>query len=244
MRAETAGACLTDAQATAAEAGLKVLVPLANGKTLLDLALENLNSAGFTQFVLVIGPEHDAIRNFCSSSSHDIQFAIQKMPLGTANAVLAAEDITDADELFAVFNSDNLYPVEALQTLREARKPAMLAFELETLVRLSNIPEERIAKFATVAVDDAGNLVSIVEKPDTVHADALVSMNAWLFSSKIFDACRAIEPSERGEFEIADAVEYATHNLGEKIAAIRTKAGVLDLSSRSDIQTAEQFLRR
>lgn len=244
MRAETDGPGLTNAQATVAEAGLKVLVPLVDGKTLLDLALANLNSAGFTQFILVIGPEHDAIRNYCSSVGHDIQFAIQEKPIGTANAVLAVEDLIDDDELFAVFNSDNLYSVEALQTLRDARKPAMLAFEREPLIRLSNIPEERIAKFATVGVDDAGNLASIVEKPAKVEPDALVSMNAWLFSSKIFEACRSIELSERGEFEIADAVQYAITNMREKITAIRTNAGVLDLSSRSDIQTAEHFLRK
>lgn len=244
MRAEITHTSLTPDQTEAAANGLKVLIPLTGGRTLLDLSIDNLTAAGFTEIILVIGPEHAEVRDHCETLNVDIKFAIQEKPLGTADAVLAVESLISMNELFAVFNSDNLYPTDALRLLIEANTPALLAFEREPLVRLSNIPEERVAKFATVEVDDAGNLSSIVEKPDTVEPNALVSMNAWLFSSKIFEACRSIEPSERGEFEIADAVEYAITNLGEKITAIKTRAGVLDLSSRSDIQTAEHFLRR
>jgi glucose-1-phosphate thymidylyltransferase len=242
MRAETPGSELTNAQTTAAKAGLKALVPLANGKTLLDITLENLDSAGFTQFILVIGPEHDVVRNYCSANELNIRFAVQEKPLGTANAVLAVEKLIGDAELFGVFNSDNLYPVEGLRILRESTLPATLAFEREPLVRLSNIPEDRIAKFATIETDDTGHLTHIVEKPKTVNPDALISMNAWLFSTKIFEACRAIQPSLRGEYEIASAVEYAINNLSEKFNAIRTQAGVVDLSSRADIKSAEPFL--
>lgn len=244
MRAEVPRITLTREQLDVAATGMKALIPLTGGKTLLDLNIENLTAAGFTQFVLVIGPEHAEVRDHCEALNVDIKFAIQEKPLGTANAILASEPLIEADELFGVFNSDNLYPTDAVRSLIAANAPAMLAFERGPLVRLSNIPEERIARFATVEVDDDGNLASIAEKPDTVEPDALVSMNAWLFSSKIFEACRLIGPSERGEFEIADAVKYAIGNMNEKFAAIRTQAGVLDLSSRADIETAEQFLRR
>ena len=149
MRAETAGVVLTTEQHRIAEAGIKALMPVVNDKTLLELIMENLSAAGFDDICLVIGPEHSAIRDFCSENELDVRFAIQDEPRGTADAVLAAEECVGG-ELFLVVNSDNLYPVDGLRILRATNRPAMLAFERDALIRLSNIAEDRIAKYATV----------------------------------------------------------------------------------------------
>lgn len=242
MRAADTNADLTAEQVAAAQAGLKTLVPLSNGRTLLELAVSDLNDAGFSDIILVIGPEHNEIRRRCAALGLDVRFAVQERPLGTADAVLATEDLIEEDELFAVFNSDNLYPVDALQKLANSGRPSMLAFERQALTEKSNIPEDRIAKFATVETDTEGNLLAVTEKPENVDANALISMNAWLFSPVIFTACRSIMPSSRGEYEITAAVEYAINSLGEKINVLRTQAGVLDLSNRSDIKSIEKFL--
>ncbi len=242
MRAADDDASLTTEQAAAAAAGLKMLVPLADGRTLLELAIGNMNTAGFSDIILVIGPEHDEIRRRSAELGLNVRFAVQEQPLGTADAVLAVEELIQKDGLFAVFNSDNLYPVEALQKLADAGHPAMLAFEKQALIEKSNIPEDRIAKFATVETDEKENLISVTEKPERVKPDALISMNAWLFSPTIFAACRSITLSPRGEYEITAAVEYAVNSLGEKIAVLQIRAGVLDLSSRADIESIEKFL--
>jgi glucose-1-phosphate thymidylyltransferase len=128
--------------------------------------------------------------------------------------------------------------------LRETNCPALLAFERAALIERSNIPEDRIAKFATAEVDDQRFLRRIVEKPDAVEHDALVSMNAWLFSPLIFDACRAIGPSERGEYEITAAVQHAIDDLGARFAAVRTSEVVLDLSNRADVVGLARFFDR
>ena len=243
MRAGVAEVEITPEQQRFAGAGIKALISVADGKTLLELILENLTSAGFNEVCLVIGPEHDAIRDFCSAKELDIRFAVQDKPLGTADAVIAAEGCVAANELFLVVNSDNLYPVNSLRRLRETNRPAMLAFEREALIEQSNIASERIAGFATVDIDEAGLLRRIVEKPDIVSSGSFVSMNAWLFSPSIFDACRSIERSERGEYEITAAVQYAIDKLGEEFVAVKTDEGVLDLSSRADIKGVSKFLK-
>lgn len=240
MRAETAGVDLTPEQQRVADAGIKALIPLRDGKTLLELILENIRAAGFSDVCLVIGPEHDRIREFCSEKALDIEFATQIQPKGTADAVLATKKCVGQSKLFLVVNSDNLYSVESLRKLRESACPAMLAFEREALIANSNIGAERIAKFATVEIDNTGLLRSVVEKPETVAADSFVSMNAWLFSSEIFDACSAIQPSERGEYEITTAVQYAIDTLDVAFKAVKTSEGVLDLSSRSDIASVSR----
>ena len=241
MRASDAVSDLSVEQQQIAELGIKALMPVANGKTMLELAVTNLYAAGFDELCLVIGPEHDAVREFCSEKGIAAEFAVQESPLGTADAVLAASPFI-RDELFLIANSDNLYPVESLRRLRQANCPGLIGFEREALIANSNIPKDRIAKFATLEVDEEGYLMHIVEKPDKVEPDSLVSMNAWLFSPMIFEACRAIEPSTRGEYEIASAVEYAMKCLGERFTVTNSSEGVLDLSSRADIASVRRFL--
>lgn len=242
MRAEDSDVVLGAEQAAIAKAGIKTLVPIAGDKTLLDFIFENLTAAGFTKICLVIGEEHQVIRRFCAGKNIDISFAIQKEPLGTADAVLAAEDFAAGDSFLAI-NSDNLYPVEGLTRLREAGVPGLVAFDRRALVEKSNIPEERIAKFAEVIIDSDGFLKEILEKPEHPRPDAAVSMNAWMFSPSIFESCRAIGPSARGEYEITDAVAHSMSELGQKFIAIPSDEGVLDLSSRADVSGVAEKLK-
>ncbi len=172
-----------------------------------------------------------------------IEFAVQEKPLGTADAVAAAEAVVGRRP-FVMINSDNYYPLEAFCGLRDAGGPAVAVFDQETLVSQSNIPAARIAKFAVVEgerrPDGTTRLKRIIEKPDDATLARLprplsVSMNCWRFSPAIFEACRAIRPSPRGELEITDAVQYARDRLGEQFRIVSCRAAVLDLSSRDDI---------
>lgn len=242
MRAADEGAVLTKEQTLVASQGIKALMPLADGKTMLELILENLADAGFIDLCLVIGPEHDAIREFCSEKHLQVNFAVQQEPLGTSDAVLAAESFIGPDDLFLVVNSDNLYPVKSLRSLREKSCPALIGFARSSLIAKSNIHEDRMAKFAVIETDEVGNLIRVVEKPKDIAASSYVSMNAWLFSPLIFNACRAIGPSEREEYEITAAVQYAIDVLEERFAVVTSDEGVLDLSSRADIESVGRFL--
>jgi glucose-1-phosphate thymidylyltransferase len=161
--------------------------------------------------------------------------------------VLAAEEFA-AGDCFLVINSDNYYPVSALAALRELSEPGVALFDREALLRRSNIPPERIRAFAVCVVGAGGFLESILEKPDeaTIRAAAaasLVSMNCWRFSPSIFRACRDVSRSARGEFELPQAVQESIVRGDERFRVIRSDEGVLDLSTRADIQAVAERLR-
>ncbi len=246
MRKADPAAELTNAEAVAAAAGVKAMIPI--GRPFMDYSLAALAEAGYRRVCLVIGPEHAAVRDYYESLATtriEITFAIQAEPLGTADAVAAAETFADGGPI-AVLNSDNYYPVAALRALREGLTGSGLAaFSREGLLG-GNIPPRRIAAFAVIEVDEAGRLVGIIEKPsaDTLAGGGpmYVSMNCWRLTPTIFTACRAIEPSPRGELEIPTAVQYAIDTLDEPFDVLPFDAPVLDLSSRSDIETVKQHL--
>lgn len=239
MRREDTSAGLASAQLEAANTGMKAMIPI--GRPFLDFVLSALADSGITEVCVVVGPEHRAIREYYESlrpRRTKIGFAIQEQPLGTANAVLAARTFA-GNESFLVMNSDNYYPVEVFSALRALAEPGLAAFERDALVRESNIPRERVGAYALLQISRDGWLERIVEKParmdDGVGGTVFVSMNCWRFDSGIFRACERVPRSERGEFELSQAVQLGIDSLGLRFKAVPFRAGVLDLSYRSDI---------
>ncbi len=245
MRKADGGAPLDPAQAAAADSGVKGMIPI--GRPFMDYLISALADAGFTRVCLVIGPEHDVVRRYygeeITPGRVQVEFAVQEKPLGTADAVLAAERFADG-EPFVVINSDNYYPAETLAALHRRTNPALIAFHRASLATLGNVPAERLARFGALEIDAAGNLEKIVATPAasadplgmSTGEDALyASLNCWLFTPQIFRACRAVPPSARGELELPQAVMLAIEAGWMSFEAVRVRAGVLDMSSRGDV---------
>jgi len=268
MRAPDPAARLSDGQRRAADAGSKAMIPV-HGRPFLDYVLSALADADIADVALVVAPEHDDIRDHYGEHPPTrvaLDFVVQPEALGTANAVLATERWT-AGAPFLAMNADNLYPVPALQALAALDEPGLPAFDRDDLVRSGNIPEDRVLAFALVDVDEDGYLTGIVEKPTDLPPRTdlpptggsyrgpierpvvsafrrnlrFVSMNCWRFDSRIFDACRDVPRSARGELELPEAVALATRR-GARFRAIPALGPVLDLSRRADAADVERRL--
>ncbi len=246
MRA-AGGSGLTAEQQAAADAGHKALMPV-GGRPLLDYSLSALADAGLTQVCLVIGPEHQAIRDYYAHLRTErltIETATQAEPRGTADAVAAAATWVGEDRAVMV-NGDNLYATDSVRALLAAPGCATLGYDAQALVARSNIPPERVARFALLDVDTNLHLTGIQEKPsaDVVAArgpHALVSMNCFLLDSAALDAAGRVPLSPRGELEIGDALRLLVAE-GHQVDVIPVQDGVLDLSSREDIAAVERAL--
>lgn len=240
MRRADGGTTLAGEQAAAADAGLKAMMPI--GPPFIDYIVSALADAGIEEACLVIGPEHGAVRAHFETPEPRrvrVSFAVQERPLGTADAVLAAEEFT-AGGRFMVLNGDNYYPVPVLQRMAAVGEPAVAAFSREALLGGGLMAPERIGRFAVLDVGADGYLRRIVEKPDPGSLAAFgpnprVGMNCWVLDSRIFDACRAVAPSPRGELELPLAVQAAIDAGAMRVRAVPVEAPVLDLSSRADV---------
>jgi dTDP-glucose pyrophosphorylase len=247
MRRKDTKAVLEGHQAAVAAAGLKAMMPLA-GRPFLDYVLSALADAGYLDVCLVIGPDREVVRDHFEHDAKPrrlrISYAIQEKPLGTADAVLAAESFTGKDQ-FLVINSDNYYPVDAYRALRTIEGAGIAAFWRKTLVTEGNLTAERVATFPIVEVDPQGFATGLVEPDDApqgTEADALISMNCWMFTPNIFPACRAIAPTASGELEIQAAVRHAMTRLGERFRVLPFRVPVLDLTTRADVAVVTERL--
>ena len=240
---------LGEEQKRAADKGLKAMIPV--GRPFLDYVISGLADAGILDVCLVIGasPEHNHVRERYESAVVTrvrIAFAVQHEPRGTADAVLAAEPFANGEHVLSV-NADNYYPVNTLRALRELGTAGVSVFERRALIERSNIPAERVAHFAVVTVERDGTLKRIIEKPDartfaSLGESAYIGMNSWSLPPEIYDACRRIRPSPRGELELQDAIQLARDDMGVRFCVLVCRDGVLDLSTRADIAAVTERL--
>ena len=243
MQAAGEQAALTPAQQAAARAGAKGMMPIGAGqRPFLDHVLSALADAGCRDVCLVVGPDHDAVRDYFSGPGRPsrvrISYAVQPIADGTARAVLAGQEFAGNDP-FLVLNADNLYPIQVLQALTALDGPGLPAFNREALVRDSGFPGDRVAAFAVLDVDSSGVLRGIIEKPSSAQLaaagpQALVSMNVWRFDRRIFAACADVTRSARGEFELPEAVALAVAT-GTIFQTFQASGAVLDLSRQTDV---------
>ncbi len=248
MRRDAAGVALDAAQAAIADHGIKGMIPDSRGRPFLDHVLSSLADAGITDACLVIGPDHQVIPAYYGTNPPRrvrLAFAIQHEATGTADGLLAAEPWAVGRDVI-VLNADNLYPVSAIRALVTLGGPGLVAFDRDALIRESNIDPDRIGAFAIVTLRGDDTLAAIVEKPGVEYrhseTDATeISMNIWRFDTAIFDICRRVPLSPRGEHELPVAVGAAI-DAGMQLRAVRVRAGVLDLSNRGDIVTVAQRL--
>jgi dTDP-glucose pyrophosphorylase len=247
MRAPDDAAGLNAEQSAAADAGVKGMIPI--GRPFLHFLISALADAGFTDVCLVIGPEHASVREHFATQAVPrrvrLAFAVQEEPLGTADAVLAAESFA-AGQPFVVLNSDNYYPVEALAELHRRTAPVVIGFEREALTRLGNVPPDRVERFGALELRDDGMLARILSRPtpEMRSTEIYASMNCWAFTHDIFRACRAVPVSARGEYELPQAVQLAIDEQGMRIEVVRMRTPVLDMSSRGDVASVAERLSR
>ena len=251
MKQEADAPALTPDQAAAAAAGSKGMMPIGVGLTrpFLDYVLSALADAGCTEVCFVVAPDHRVIRDYYDGAGTPqrlrLTYAVQDIANGTARAVQAARAFAGRDP-FLVLNSDNLYPAHVLRALIDLDGPGLPAYRRDSLVHESGFPPDRVIGFAAIEVDDQGYLTRIVEKPGREYYDAagpevLISMNVWRFDARIFDACRDVPLSKRGEYELPEAVGLAVTR-GVRFKTVPASGAVLDLSRRSDVALVSQRL--
>lgn len=179
----------------------KHLIPLA-GKPMLQHAIEKLVDAGITEIIININPGDTEIREAIGTGEKfgaNIQYLEQEGgPKGIAHVVRCAEPLIGA-EPFIFYLGDNVI-LGSLNKFVErftAEGPdAMLA-----LAKIQN-PQ----RFGVPIIQN-GKIVKVLEKPKDPPCDLAVT-GIYLMSSRIFDAVKAIPPSPRGEYELADAFTW------------------------------------
>ncbi len=245
----------------------KAMIPVGpEQRPFLDYLLLNVARAGYAAAVIVVSDSDVPVRERYAEPHYiglpfglRISFAVQAIPAGRDKPAGTADALQRALESrpewegtkVTVCNSDNLYPVRALQALLESdHENSMIAFDGAAL----GMPREKIEKFAVIKADSDGCVLDIIEKPGAAAygntADEAgrisISMNLFRFSRDMIVPILNEVPFHpvRDEKELPDAVRMLIARRPGSLLAFPLSASVPDITSAGDIPAVIRYIRR
>jgi glucose-1-phosphate thymidylyltransferase len=186
----------------------KQLVPVAN-KPILFYGIEDMVDAGIRDIGIIVGDTRDEIMAAVGDGARwgvRVTYIHQDAPLGLAHCVLIAREYL-GDDHFVMYLGDNLLQqglrefVERFDAARSANPQRIPSAQ----ILLAHVDDPRQFGVADIAPD--GEVVELVEKPSNPPSD-LALVGVYLFDPRIHEAVQSIKPSERGELEITDAIQW------------------------------------
>ena len=193
----------------------KQLVPVAN-KPILFYGIEDMAEAGITEVGIIVGDTQAEIMTAVGDGSDwgvRVTYIAQDAPLGLAHCVRIAQDFLGDDD-FVMYLGDNMLQQGLIEFIdhfhedqRSSSEPELGGGHASPSAQILLCPVPDPHRFGVAEIDPEGRVVRLVEKPENPPSD-LALVGVYLFTPAVHEAVAAIEPSERGELEITDAIQW------------------------------------
>jgi UDP-N-acetylglucosamine diphosphorylase / glucose-1-phosphate thymidylyltransferase / UDP-N-acetylgalactosamine diphosphorylase / glucosamine-1-phosphate N-acetyltransferase / galactosamine-1-phosphate N-acetyltransferase len=169
----------------------KPLLPLAN-KPLLSHTLDRLKGV-VSEAILIVGYKKEMIKKHFGKRYNGIKLTYleQKEQLGTGHALLTAKKHINGRCI--VMAGDDLYE----------RKDILACVKHDNAILVSTNPHPE--RYGVIKVKN-GKLQDIIEKPKNPPSN-LINTSFYVLEEGIFDISESLPKSERGEYELTDAVK-------------------------------------
>jgi len=211
----------------------KPLLPVAN-KHIVSYIIEDMAEAGIKDIAIVISHKKDIVVDELNASDYGVSltFLTQETLNGIGGAVRLAKDFV-GDEPFMVYLGDNFAQdgvKEFVNKFHETNPDALL------LLTHVNNPSD----FGIAELNKDGSIKSVEEKPENPKSNLAVT-GIYMFNKRIFEAIDNITPSDRGELEIPDAIQWLINN-NEKVISEQIKGRWKDTGKPEDLLEANQLI--
>ena len=207
------------------------------GKPILQFCLEAVKNAGINEVIIVTHYMADAIRQYFGAGGKlglRISYVEQKAVLGTGNAAAVAEPYVDDD--FVLVYGDLLFGIDVV-------KDVLQFFEQgKTAAVIGVVPVDNPESYGIVELDGKERVKRIVEKPDAGKASSnLANAGVYVFSHEVFDKIRQTKATDRGEWELTDAVTLLAKETKPVLAAELSKDDWFDVGRPWDLLDANNW---
>ncbi|XVH32258.1 UTP--glucose-1-phosphate uridylyltransferase AglF [Haloferacaceae archaeon DSL9] len=205
-------------------------------RPILTHCFDQLIEMGADELVVVVGYMKEVIIQHYGDEYEDvpITYTHQREQKGLAHALLTVEEHIDGD--FMLMLGDNIFNANLRDVVRRQREDrADAAFLVE------EVPWEEAGRYGVCETNAYGEITDVIEKPDEPTSN-LVMTGFYTFSPAIFHACKLVQPSNRGEYEISEAIDLLIRS-GRTIDAIRLDGWRIDVGYPDDRDEAEERLQ-
>ncbi len=203
--------------------------------------LDNIYQAGYKEIILVVGFKCEMIEVFTNKYLKDkkdlsiklvSQFEIlgpKEKEYGTACPIKCVKDLIK-NENFISLCGDNFYTVDDLKLMNID----------DNFCYVAGLKNSTPEKFGVLIENGEDYLEKIVEKPKKFVGD-LINTSLYKFTPEIFEKVFQIEKSERGEYEITDAVSLLAK--GKKVKIKKINDFWMDFGKPEDVKKFANFLQ-
>ncbi|PGF17144.1 UTP--glucose-1-phosphate uridylyltransferase [Natrinema sp. CBA1119] len=206
-----------------------------DGDPILTHCFDRLASLGADELIVVVGYLKERIIDHYGDEYRGIPitYCHQREQQGLAHALLSVEEHIDDD--FMLMLGDNVFEANLEDVVRRQREDrADAAFLVE------EVPWDEADRYGVCDTNKFGEITDVVEKPDDPPSN-LVMTGFYTFTPAIFHACHLVQPSNRGEYEISEAIDLLIQS-GRTIDAIGLEGWRIDVGYPEDRDEAEERL--
>ncbi len=190
----------------------KALIPVA-GKPILAHIVDSLITAGYDEFIFVIGYLGDKIESYVTTHYSNVKshFVLQTSGRGVGYAIWLTKDLVQPDEDILIVFGDTVVDID-MHAVHQSPYSS---------VGVKKVEDPRAFGVAEIGTD--GLISKVVEKPEIPKSNmALVGFYRFKQAGKLMDALRhLIENNIRtqNEFYLTDAIMYLIQQ-GEKFQSV------------------------
>ncbi len=190
---------------------------LINEKPLLEYIINGVISAGFIDFIIVVGYRKEQIIHYFGNGRNwniNIDYVEQNNLNGTGGAILVCEEFIKNSHFFVTYG-DILVPNKIYREIYNVFKE-----ENHDFIIVANYTDNPY-KGGSITCED-NYCVEIVEKPlkEAPHTN-LNNAGVFIFSKEIFKVLKTLKPSKRDEIELPDAINIGVKERNWKVRVIK-----------------------
>ena len=208
-------------------------------KPIIYYPLSTLMLAVIKEILIISTPEDTPrFKDLLHDGSHlgiSIQYAIQHVPNGLAQAFIIGENFIGNDDCALVLGDNIHYGHGLTKRLREAASKSVGASIFSYYV-------DEPQRFGVVEIDNEYRAVSIEEKPKAPKSNYAVT-GLYFYDNKVIEYAKRIKPSLRGEYEITDINKIYLDNNSLNVYPLGRGFTWLDTGTHESLADATDFVK-
>ena len=215
----------------------KCLLPVYD-RPMIFFPLSTLLQAGIRDILVITsGRDQDGFRGLLGDGSSfgvSIEYAVQDLPRGIADAFLIGEEFIDGDSVMLVLG-DNIFHSRTIESsLKES-------IEENRGATIFGIEVSDPGRFGVIDFDENFNVISIEEKPAAPKSNT-AAVGLYIYDGNVSKHAKTLKPSPRGELEITDLNNIYLRNGKLKARQLDGDSVWFDAGTHESLLSASVFV--